>query len=107
MTNLTCAAGRLRAERRLQGDDVGNRIGDGHLRQGILNQHDGAGRSSPTVEGEAQRVDVRMRIHVDVQRGLRHADLDLRPPVGRVHARHRGPGRRRRRSRRLRRARVM
>ena len=32
-------------------------------------------------------LDVGVGVHVDAQRGLQRADLDLRPPVGLVHAR--------------------
>src|SRR6185312_11104359 len=41
------------------------------------------------IEGEAQRLDIRQRVHVEVERRLRYADLDLGPEVGDVRARHR------------------
>ena len=43
------------------------------------------------MKGEAQFVAVGLRVHVDIERALRHADLDLRPEVGDAGAR-RGTG---------------
>ena len=41
------------------------------------------------IEREGQRLDIGVRVHIDVERRLRHADFDLRPPIGDVRPRRR------------------
>ena len=76
------------AQRRLQRIDVGNRDRNRRPGQRILDKHH---RQDPLarIEIEIQRLDVGMRVHVEIERRLRHADFYLRAEISDVGARRR------------------
>ena len=83
-----CDRRRQQAQRRLQRIDIRDRNRNRHAGQLVLNEDDRQ-HALGGIEAEAQRLDVGVRVHVDIERRLRHADFDLRPEVGDVGARHR------------------
>ena len=67
---------------------LGIGIGIGSFREGILNE-DNRQDVLRRLRVETQRLDIGVRVHVEVQRRLRRPDFDLRAPIGDVRARHR------------------